>query len=583
MSRSFRRSNPITIILAAILCIGFFVFFFSGGDGPSPKKTGTGETASSPLSPPSLPFRKSKGNAPQAAPPVVHYYMNNITTSRTPIENEETVLILTPMARFYESYWDNLLKLSYPHSLISLGFIIPKTKEGNAAYAALQARVTKTQSGPKSKRFAAVSILRQDTETPLQSQDEAERHKMENQKARRAAMAKARNSLLFTTMGPTTSWVLWMDADVVETPSTLIQDLAAYDVPIIAPNCFQRYYNDEKKAMDQRPYDFNNWIDSPTAKELGAKMGKDDILLEGYAEMATYRSLMAYMYDASADPGAKVKLDGVGGATLLVKAEVHRDGAMFPPFPFYHLIETEGFAKMAARLNWESFGLPNYLVSCAVVTHLMRANRVRYIIRTSEQFKREDCVLLGGSSAPAVIGRRLYQVTFSLPSDDERWAVYYILYLRFVRSLLARSTRNDRLRTWKLIFLNIGCVAVTEAADIAMIIEETVTNTAVMIGSAHANAHIVSFILECVTTTLQLILIFVEAPWNKRLPRSRHESHRSDLCCTPAPLWPPKLRVRSRAQVSSSKLARDHALDTKPLTTFCDCGSQLQARQHRSR
>ena len=36
---------------------------------------------------------------------------------------------------------------------------------------------------------------------------------------------------------------------------------------------------------------------------------------------------------------------------------------MFPPFPFYHLIETEGFAKMASRLNWKSFGLPNYFVS----------------------------------------------------------------------------------------------------------------------------------------------------------------------------------------------------------------------------
>lgn len=370
MSRSFRRSNPITIVLAGILCIGFFLFFFSGGDAPAiGKGRGQGETATNPLSPPSLPFRKSKANAPQQAPPVVHYYMNNLTTSRTPVENEETVLILTPMARFYQEYWDNLAKLSYPHGLISLGFIIPKTKEGNTAYAALQAQVTKTQSGPKSKRFAAVTILRQDTENPLQSQVESERHKMENQKARRAAMAKARNSLLFTTMGPTTSWVLWMDADIVETPPTLIQDLAAYDVPIIVPNCFQRYYNEDEKREDVRPYDYNNWIDSPTAKELGAKMGKDDILLEGYAEMPTYRSLMTGMYDRSADPGTKVKLDGVGGATLLVKAEVHRDGAMFPPFPFYHLIETEGFAKMANRLNWESYGLPNYLVRTKFSPH----------------------------------------------------------------------------------------------------------------------------------------------------------------------------------------------------------------------
>jgi mannan polymerase complexes MNN9 subunit len=382
MSRSFRRANPITIVLAGILCIGFFVFFFSGGDAPViGKSRGSGETATNPLSPPSLPFRKSKANAPQAAPPVVHYYMNNLTTSRTPIENEETVLILTPMARFYQEYWDNIAKLNYPHGLISLGFIIPKTKEGNAAYAALQAQVMKTQSGAKNKRFAAVTILRQDTESPLGSQLEAERHKMENQKARRAAMAKARNSLLFTTMGPTTSWVLWMDADIIETPPSLIQDLAAYDVPIIVPNCFQRYYNEDKKANDVREYDYNNWIDSPTAKELGAKMGKDDILLEGYAEMPTYRSLMA-------------KLDGVGGATLLVKAEVHRDGAMFPPFPFYHLIETEGFAKMANRLNWESFGLPNYLVSSHGFCDLsFYANLIcRSITTMSEVFTQSDLI-----------------------------------------------------------------------------------------------------------------------------------------------------------------------------------------------
>jgi mannan polymerase complexes MNN9 subunit len=362
--RSLRRQNPITFVLAGILCIGFFIFMFSSGDGAL--TTGTRATegsASNPLSPPSLPFRKSKTNAPPPAPPVVHYYMNNLTNTRTPIENSETVLILTPLAKFYQEYWDNLLKISYPHDLVSLGFIIPKTKEGNAAYAELQAQVTKTQSGPKTKRFASITILRQDTESPLQSQSEAERHKMENQKVRRAAMAKARNSLLFTTMGPTTSWVLWLDADIIEFPPTLIQDLAAYDVPIIAPNCFQRYYNEDEKKNDIRGYDFNNWIDSPTAREMAAKMGKDDILLEGYAEMATYRSLMSKMYDPQGDPGTKTKLDGVGGAALLVKAEVHRDGAMFPPFAFYHLIETEGFAKMASRLNWASWGLPNYLVS----------------------------------------------------------------------------------------------------------------------------------------------------------------------------------------------------------------------------
>ena len=47
---------------------------------------------------------------------------------------------------------------------------------------------------------------------------------------------------------------------------------------------------------------------------------------------------------------------------LMVKAAVHRDGATFPAFPFYHLLESEGFAKMARRLGYTCWGLPQYLV-----------------------------------------------------------------------------------------------------------------------------------------------------------------------------------------------------------------------------
>ncbi|KAL1387601.1 Anp1-domain-containing protein [Phyllosticta capitalensis] len=364
-TRSFRRTNPITIVLACVVGFGFLYFLFSSDSDGSISTHQWRTSAANALSPPSLPFRKAKSaDGLQSAPPVVHYHMNNLTTTSDPIGHRETVLILTPMARFYQEYWDNLLKLGYPHELISLGFILPKGREGNAATAALQEQVAKTQSGPQKKRFASVTILRQDTENPLHSQAEAERHKLENQRDRRAAMSKARNSLLFTTLGPTTSWVLWLDSDIVETPSTLIQDLAAHDKPIIVPNCFQRYYNEENKKMDIRPYDYNTWIDSPTAQNLAKGMEKDEILLEGYAEMATYRSLMAYMKDSgnSIDIAKEIEVDGVGGTALLVKADVHRDGAMFPPFAFYHLIETEGFAKMASRLGWKSWGLPNYLV-----------------------------------------------------------------------------------------------------------------------------------------------------------------------------------------------------------------------------
>ena len=372
ISRSLRRTNPITLLLAVLLAFGFLYFLFSPSSSETPIafKGKHNAPATNPLSPPTAPFRKpsSKQSSKRVVPPVVHYPLNNITTSADPEANQETILILTPLARFYSGYWENLLRLTYPHHLISIGFITPKNKEGNTATAQLQEAVQKTQTGPEANRFASVAILRQDFEVPV-PQDEASRHRLDHQKARRAAMSRARNSLLFTTMGPSTAWVLWMDSDIIETPPTLIQDLASHDKPVIVPNCFQRYVNDEGQVTT-RPYDYNSWVDSDQAKEIGKSMGADDIILEGYAEMATYRTLMSMIADESADRDERkiMQLDGVGGTALMVKAEVHRDGAMFPPFAFYHLVETEGFAKMARRLGWSCWGLPNYFVSTQITS-----------------------------------------------------------------------------------------------------------------------------------------------------------------------------------------------------------------------
>ncbi len=358
-----KKASPVTLAVGAALCL-FILYFLIGSSAPDFSASRKATAASHPLSPPTSPFRKSAAGAKLKAPPVTRYNLNNVTITPNPLENRENILLLTPMARFYPAYWDNLLRLQYPHELITLGFILPKTKEGNEATKELQKRIAKTQKyGLEKDRFKSIIILREDIEPPLASQDEGERHKMANQKIRRSAMAKARNSLLFSTLGPSTSWILWLDADVIETPPTIIQDLAHHDKPVVAPNCFQRFWNAEKKEMDERPYDFNNWQDSPTAQELAKKMGPDEILLEGYAEMATFRTLMAYLSQENGVLDEEIPLDGVGGAALLVKADVHRDGAMFPAFSFYHLIETEGFAKMAKRLGWQAVGLPNYKVS----------------------------------------------------------------------------------------------------------------------------------------------------------------------------------------------------------------------------
>ena len=79
----------------------------------------------------------------------------------------------------------------------------------------------------------------------------------------------------------------------------------------------------------------------------------------------------------------EIKLDGIGGVNIMVKADVHRSGIAtplplisprtnqlifevlginFPCYPFENQAETEGFAKMAKRAGYGVYGLPNYVV-----------------------------------------------------------------------------------------------------------------------------------------------------------------------------------------------------------------------------
>jgi mannan polymerase complexes MNN9 subunit len=208
--------------------------------------------------------------------------------------------------------------------------------------------------------------------------------------------------------------VFWLDADIIETPQTIIQDLTRHNKDIVVANAYQRYTDDQGNPAI-RPYDFNSWIDSEIARNLAKNMDENDVLFEGippllfggsrvliagYAEIPTYRTLMAYLYEPGQDAHEELSLDGVGTYTLtfgvfrlisrtalMVKAAVHRDGAAFPAFPFYHLLESEGFARMARRLGYACWGLPQYLVFLHPPFLLSSfADHFRYITTMNERF-----------------------------------------------------------------------------------------------------------------------------------------------------------------------------------------------------
>jgi len=86
------------------------------------------------------------------------------------------------------------------------------------------------------------------------------------------------------------------------------------------------------------------------------------VIVEGYAEYATWRPHLAYLRDPFGDPDMEMEIDGVGGVSILAKAKVFRSGVHFPAFSFEKHAETEAFGKMSKRMGYSVVGLPHYTV-----------------------------------------------------------------------------------------------------------------------------------------------------------------------------------------------------------------------------
>lgn len=242
-----------------------------------------------------------------------------------------TVLILTPMktaSRYLAGYFAGLESLTYPHALLSLGVL-----EGDSSddtFAQLQRVMPASCLEFKSKR-----LFKKDFGAIIPPG--FSRHEPVYQASRRAVLARARNHLLFRALRDH-DWVLWLDVDVVEYPAAILQQLIALDLDIVHPHCVLEYGG--------RTFDLNAWCNN------------------GRTHMEDLRGR------------GRVRLDSVGGTMLLIRAERHRDGLVFPPF-FYggqsrwvrsphpqrgsHLgeIETEGLATMAKDMGIECWGLPD--------------------------------------------------------------------------------------------------------------------------------------------------------------------------------------------------------------------------------
>lgn len=162
--------------------------------------------------------------------------LNPIKSTRKAVSNEERVLLLTPLkdaAPYLSKYFELLAELTYPHHLIDIAFLVSDSKDDTLAV--LASELDRIQKRPDTIPFRSATIVQKDFDFHL-SQDVQERHSFEAQGPRRKAMGKARNYLLSAAMKPEHSWVYWRDVDIVDSPSSILEDFIAHDKDILVPS-----------------------------------------------------------------------------------------------------------------------------------------------------------------------------------------------------------------------------------------------------------------------------------------------------------------------------------------------------------
>lgn len=242
------------------------------------------------------------------------------------------ILVLTPVKDgvcHLERYFAALEGLTYPSQLISLGLLEGDSEDGS--YQALEARLSALRS-----RYRRAQLWKKDFGFRIPPR--YPRWAPAFQIPRRTVISKSRNHLLFRALDDE-DWVLWLDVDVIEYPPDVIDRLLATGKDIVHPHCVKQYGGPT--------FDLNAWRDQGRVHMQDLRGGHD-----------------------------LVRLDAVGGTMLLVRADAHRDGLIFPAYLYGQNssaarqespwntgargeIDTEGFGLMARDLGYQCWGMPN--------------------------------------------------------------------------------------------------------------------------------------------------------------------------------------------------------------------------------
>ena len=165
------------------------------------------------------------------------------------------MLILTPLrdaASHLHQHFKLLSELTYPHQSIDLAFLVSDCKDDTFSVLREQLESLQDQSNPD--RFRSAIIIQRDFGDAM-DQSVEERHSFRAQAPRRMAIGRARNYLLYNAIRPVHDWVYWRDVDIVENPSSILEDFMKHDKDILVPSssalvAFELIFTDGKCHAD---------------------------------------------------------------------------------------------------------------------------------------------------------------------------------------------------------------------------------------------------------------------------------------------------------------------------------------------
>lgn len=256
-----------------------------------------------------------------------------------PAGTDPVVTVLLPV-RDAESHlpkcFDLLERLDYPRDRLEIVFGHGDSRD--ASRAMIEAFIRSWKSSFRSLRMI-------ETKRNGPHLQRRKRYRPQFQRRRRAAIARVRNELLGQGLSPETHWVLWIDSDLVDYPPDILRQLLAARERIVTPNCVLKPGGES--------FDFNAFLDTGSPSSAIYYRYVEDGLFQPPRDYWFRR----HLHDLRYLP--RVPLDGVGGTMLLVSADLHRAGLLFPEVPYRDLIETEAFGKLARDLGVTPVGLPN--------------------------------------------------------------------------------------------------------------------------------------------------------------------------------------------------------------------------------